>query len=88
MRDRRKVRLLGFVSSQVVQPAGAPPSVEIDLTDGTGTITVVWLGRERITGLGPGSRIAVEGFAALRGHSRVMYNPRYEILGVPGEEER
>lgn len=83
---RRKVSLLGFVSSVVVHPRSAAPSVEVDITDGTGTITVVWLGREQISGIEPGTRLTVSGFAAVRGHHRVMYNPRYEILGRRGEE--
>lgn len=84
--DRRKVRLLGFVSSMVVHPRSAAPSVEVDVTDGTGTITVIWLGREKISGIEPGTRLSIAGFAAVRGHHRVLYNPRYEILGRPGEE--
>lgn len=85
--ERRKVRLTGFISSMVIHPRSAAAAVEADLFDGTGTITLIWLGREKISGIRPGTRLEVTGFAANRGHHRVMYNPRYEILGLPGEED-
>lgn len=84
--DRRKVRLVGYISSLVIQPRTAAPAVEADLFDGTGTITLIWLGRDRISGIGPGTKLVVSGFAANRAHHRVMYNPRYEILAPAGEE--
>jgi len=84
--DRMKVQLVGYISSQVIQPRTAAPAVEADLFDGTGTITLIWLGRDRISGIGPGTKLIVKGFAANRGHHRVMYNPRYEILGRAGED--
>jgi hypothetical protein len=84
---RRPVRVTGFVSSMVIPPSSAPCSVEIDVFDGTGTVTAIWLGQTRIPGIGPGTRLVLEGVAARRGHHKVMYNPRYEITGLPGEEE-
>lgn len=84
---RREVRVTGFVSSMVIPPTSAPQSFEIDVFDGTGTVTAIWLGQSRIPGVGPGTRLVLEGVAARRGHHKVMYNPRYEITGLPGEEE-
>ena len=63
-----------------------PDTVEAELFDGTGTVTLIWLGRTKIPGIRPGTRMAVSGFAALRGRQRVMYNPRYELVGAPDEE--
>ncbi|MGP9693664.1 OB-fold nucleic acid binding domain-containing protein [Brachybacterium sp. AOP25-B2-12] len=85
--DRRKVHLTGFISSMVVHPRSAAPTVEVDVVDGTGSITVIWVGREEIPGIEPGTRLSVTGFAANRGNHRVMYNPRYEILARAGEEQ-
>lgn len=86
IRTRTKVRLRGIVSSLVVRPAAATAAVEIELYDGTGYITVFWLGREKIVGITPGVRLDVSGFAALRFGRPVMYNPRYSILGADDEE--
>lgn len=84
--DRRKVSLRGYVSSMVLHPSSAPDTVEADLFDGTGTITLIWLGRRKIAGVRPGTRLSVTGFAAHRGARRVMYNPRYELVGEIDEE--
>lgn len=84
---RARVELSGYISSLVIQPYGVNPVVEADLQDGTGLITLIWLGRDRIAGIEPGSRLSVSGFAAQRGGHRVMYNPRYEILHVEGEDD-
>lgn len=84
---RQKVALTGFISSMVIHPRSAAASVEADLFDGTGTITLIWLGREGIPGIVPGTRLTVTGFAAKRGNHRVMYNPRYEIIARAGEEQ-
>lgn len=85
--DRRKVRLSGYISSLVVLPRNAAPSVEAELADGTGTIALVWLGRDQLPGIEPGTRVEVSGFAARRGGQRVMYNPRYEITRLSGQED-
>lgn len=83
---RTRVRLSGFISSLVIPPRGVAPVVEADLQDGTGIITLIWMGRDRITGIEPGTRLTVSGLAAQRGGHRVMYNPRYEITHVEGAE--
>ena len=85
--DRRKAHLAGVISSLVVLPRSAAPAVEAELDDGTGTIALVWLGRDRIPGIEPGARLSVTGFAARRGGRRVMYTPRYEITRISGQEE-
>lgn len=84
---RRRVTLAGYISSLVIQPPGAAPVVEADLSDGTGIITLVWLGRDAVPGIEPGTRLEVSGFAAQRSGHRVMYNPRYRIERMPDEDE-
>lgn len=85
--ERRRVRLEGYISSLVIQPRSAAPVVEADLQDGSGIITLTWLGRDRVPGIEPGTRLIVSGYAAMRGAQRVMYNPRYEITRIAGEED-
>jgi hypothetical protein len=47
---------------------------------GTGEpITVIWLGRSRITGIEPGRVVAVEGMLSMQRGRKIMYNPRYEL---------
>ncbi|GAB2544548.1 OB-fold nucleic acid binding domain-containing protein [Brachybacterium huguangmaarense] len=85
--DRAKASLMGVVSSMVIHPRSVAATVEADLFDGTGVVTLIWLGRESIAGVRPGARLEVEGFAARRGGRRVMYNPRYTVLSRPDDEE-
>lgn len=84
--DRTRVSLTGIVSSVLIQPAGSVPLLEAELYDGTGTITLTWLGREEIAGIEPGTRLLVSGLATVRSRHRMMHNPRYDIIAVSREE--
>ena len=66
-------------------PAATAPAVEADLWDGTGRLTVLWLGRRRIAGITPGRHVVVHGRVILRGEERLMVNPRYELLPTTSE---
>jgi hypothetical protein len=55
------------------------PTLEAELFDGSGSVTLVWLGRRRIPGIEPGRTLTARGrFADVEG-KRVIYNPRYEL---------
>lgn len=77
--DRIKVRLSGTLRTVTLRPRGGVPALEAELYDGSGVITVVWLGRRQITGIGPGRQIIVEGRIGVQDGQRIMYNPRYEL---------
>jgi hypothetical protein len=77
--DRERVVLRGTLRTVTLRPRGGVPALEADLDDGTGRITVVWLGRRRIAGVGPGVRIQVEGRIGLHDGARTIFNPRYEL---------
>jgi hypothetical protein len=85
--SRTRVRVTGVISSLVIRPSSAPRSVEVELTDGTGTVTLIWLGRDRIAGIVPGTRLVAEGLAVPTGSHLVLYDPSYEIIGMPGEDQ-
>lgn len=78
--DRRLVRLEGNLRTITLRPRGGVPALEAELADGTGSITVVWLGRRAITGIHAGRSMRVQGRIGLHGGVRTMYNPRYELL--------
>lgn len=79
--DRERVRLRGTLRSVTLQPRGNAPALEAELDDGTGSVVIVWLGRRRIVGVVPGRAMKVEGRTSLQDGRRVMFNPRYELLG-------
>lgn len=78
--DREKVLLRGTLRTVTLRPRGGVPALEAELYDGTGTVTVIWLGRRRIAGIGPGRGIEVAGRVSTQDGARILYNPRYELL--------
>jgi hypothetical protein len=78
--DRERVKLRGSLRTVTLRQRAAVPALEAELNDGSGVITVVWLGRRRIAGIEPGRAIEVEGRIGAHEGARIMYNPRYELL--------
>ena len=78
--DRQRVRLRGTLRTVTLRPRGGVPALEAELDDGSGVITVVWLGRRQIAGISPGRAIQVEGRIGAGEGARLMYNPRYELI--------
>ena len=79
------VTITGRLRSVTLRPVANSPAVEADLWDGTGRMTVLWLGRRRIPGITPGRHIVVHGRAILRDGERLMVNPRYELVPASAE---
>lgn len=77
--DREAVCILGTLRTVTFRPRAGVPALQAELWDGTGSVTVVWLGRRSIPGIDPGRAIKVRGrITALRGQ-RAIYNPIYEL---------
>ena len=51
--DREMVRLRGSLRTVSLRPRAGIPALEAELFDGSGVITIVWLGRRRIAGHRP-----------------------------------
>ncbi len=77
--DRDRVMLQGTLRTVTLRPRGGVPALEAEMYDGSGTITLVWLGRRRITGVEPGRSIKVVGRLGMQDRKQVMFNPRYEL---------
>ncbi|MCB0908195.1 MAG: OB-fold nucleic acid binding domain-containing protein [Nocardioidaceae bacterium] len=78
--DRSPVRLRGTLRTVTLRPRGGVPALEAELYDGTGSITVIWLGRRRIGGIQPGRSLQVSGRIGRHDGVRIMFNPRYELM--------
>ncbi len=78
--DREVVALRGTLRSVTLRPRGGVPALEAELFDGSGVLTVVWLGRRRIAGISPGRSMSVQGRIGEHTGVRIMYNPRYELI--------
>jgi hypothetical protein len=80
-RPRQKARVSGVIRSLGIGPRGSGATFEIDLYDGTGSVTVLWLGQRQILGMEPGRHVIVEGLMTVDDAGRrVMRDPRYELI--------
>ncbi len=77
---RRRAVVSGTLRAVTLRPQGGVPALEAELSDGTGSLVLVWLGRREIAGVQAGTSIRVEGFVACTGGRKVLYNPRYELV--------
>ncbi len=72
---REVVDVAGMLRAVTLRPHGPSLTMEADLWDGTGNVTLIWLGRREIPGIQPGRRIVVHGrLTSVRGE-RAIYNP-------------
>ena len=76
---RSQVKLAGVVERITVRPTQGFQALEAVLSDGTGEVTSVWLGRTSIRGLVLGSRVIVEGVLGEDHGVRRVVNPGYEF---------
>lgn len=76
---RSRAKLAGVVRRITVVPLEGGESLEALLYDGTGEITVVWMGRRSIPGLTLGTRLVVEGMLGEQRGSRRVVNPAFEF---------
>lgn len=83
-RVRDTVELQGAIVSltgEAAEPGGdTPVGLEAELSDGTGSVTLVWMGRRAIPGIEVGRSMVVHGTLAVHRGRRVIFNPRYELL--------
>ena len=80
---RTRVRLAGVVRRITVRPVHGFDALQVQLYDGTGDATILWLGRRSITGLTLGSRLTVQGMLGVERGERRIVNPTYEFLPEP-----
>jgi hypothetical protein len=78
--SRERVRLAGVVKRITVHPEQGLEALEALLTDGTGELSVVWMGRRTIPGLTLGTHLVVEGVVSeQRTGIRRLVNPAFEF---------
>ncbi len=77
---RKRARIHGRVTSIKTAPRGAAPSLEIEIWDETGGVSLQFLGRRDIAGLEVGSQMRAEGMVGEEEGSMIILNPSYELL--------
>lgn len=83
--DRQPACVCGIVRTVTLRPRAGVPALVAELYDGSGVLTVVWLGRRSITGVQAGSRLRVRGRVAQRAGGPVVFNPAYDLLPSSAE---
>lgn len=78
------VTVRGMVRSVTLRPRSTAPALEVELYDGSGTVTVVWLGRRAIPGIDAGRTMVVCGRLTCNTEKPTIYNPRYELKPTAG----
>lgn len=76
---RARCRVHGRVRSLRVRPWADVPALELTVVDDTGGVTVVFLGRRSLGGVGPGSMITVEGVVGSHLDRLAILNPAYDL---------
>jgi hypothetical protein len=79
VRYRDRVRIGGRVRSVRIAPQHDAPLLELILDDGSAAISVVFLGRRRLAGVGVGAHMVVEGTVGLHHNRLALLNPAYEL---------
>jgi RecG-like helicase len=79
-RDREGACVAGTVRSVTVRKRDGAASLEVDIYDGSGTVTLVFLGRKYIPGIEAGRSLKATGRVSVLDQRRTIFNPRYELL--------
>jgi len=86
VKPRELARVAGVVDALRVRPREGVPQIEAQISDGTGSLTAVWLGRRTIPGLALGLRMVVEGRVGGTGPDDLhIMNPKFEFGQRQGE---
>ena len=82
---REQVVVAGTLRTVTLRPRAGVPALVAELYDGSGTISIVWLGRRQIPGIEPGRSIICSGRVSLDHDRPVIFNPRYELRPAGAE---
>ena len=80
VRWREAVCVSGRVRSIRVQPRADVPTLECVLDDGTGGLSVVFLGRRYVAGIRLGTTLTVSGRVGAHHGRLAILNPDYDIV--------
>ena len=76
---RHYTNLHGKIRSILISPLGAEPRFQAELYDGSGVVTLIWLGRREVKGIEVDQHITVHGHIGFQNKDRIIYNPKFEL---------
>ena len=77
---RKRAHVQGRVTSLSTAPRGSAPTLQVEVWDETGGVTLNFLGRREIAGLEVGMEIRAEGMVGEEDGTLVILNPSYELV--------
>jgi hypothetical protein len=77
--SRSRAKIAGVVRRITVRPLEGYESLEALISDGTGEIEIVWMGRRSIPGLSLGTKVIVDGVVGQSRGERRIVNPTFEF---------
>lgn len=80
LQDRQAAKLRGTITVLTMKPRSGTPWLEAEFTDGSGAITLIWMGRRDIPGIRAGRELMVTGRVSCVDGQRRLYNPYYELI--------
>jgi hypothetical protein len=78
-RARIRARFEGDVRRIRIHSLAAVPTLELQLDDGSGRISALFMGRRGISGIECGRRLAIEGTPVAGERGLTLYNPAYDL---------
>jgi hypothetical protein len=82
--DRQSTVICGEVRAVSLRPQVQVPAYIVDVSDGSGVMQLVWLGRRQILGIEPGVVLRVTGRPTFRRGVATMFNPVYDVIAQHG----
>jgi hypothetical protein len=76
---RGRLVVSGVIERACLATAHGTTTYECTLDDGTGQITLIFLGRRGVAGVVAGARCTIEGTGMMEGGRLVVWNPLYRI---------
>jgi hypothetical protein len=86
VRPRELVTVQGIIRKSTAMALRGCPACRYALTDGTGELDLIFLGRVEVGGLEAGRECQAEGRAAVRDDRIVLWNPRYRLMPRDGDD--
>jgi hypothetical protein len=77
---RKRAHVQGRVTSLSTAPRGSAPTLQVEVWDETGGVTLNFLGRREIAGLEVGMELRAEGMVGEEDGTLVILNPSYELV--------
>lgn len=81
----QSVSVHGLIRSVTLRPRAKAPTLEAEVYDGTGHITLIWIGHRRLSGVDVGRPISAQGRVTCPQGQPTIFNPTYRLYPEPVE---